>query len=191
MVPRERKVLPAYVIVDTPKREIPDSKECFTHLPRAFVTIPVDTFRCETKCYTAWTTLLSVCKAIAIHKSQGITVGEGQEWERLVITLPTNGTMKHPGIYLAAISAASCMEAFLIRVTNCNDILYDVLMSIGRGMTYDQRRLFEQTLKERADNRQRRFVLEVVGLHPNTDKPPFKGGFKHLVRWYCSKISNI
>ena len=63
-------------------------------------------------------------------------------------------------------------------------------MSIGRGEAYDQRRLFEQTLKERADNTQRLLMREVMDLDPNVDSPTFEGGFQHFIRWYSYKISN-
>ena len=95
--------------------------------------IPVETFHCEIKFCTALTTPLRVCKEITIYKSQGITIGEGCDCEREVITLYPKGTMKQPGIDITAIFHAAYNEAFEIRVTYCNDIFYYDLISVERG----------------------------------------------------------
>ena len=125
---------------------------------------------------------------MTIHKYQGITIGEGSE--KAVITLPPKGTVKNRGMNITAISSASRKEAFEIRFIDSNDILYNGLIFIGHGKAYDQRCLFEQTLKDQADNTQWRLMREVTDLDPNTDIPTFEGGFEHLLRWYHSKIIN-
>eukprot|EP00957_Ditylum_brightwellii_P036867 2791896-Ditylum_brightwellii.AAC.1 len=47
---------------------------------------------------------LCVCKAISIHKCQGISVGNGHKWEKIVITLPTCDQITTAGMELIAVS---------------------------------------------------------------------------------------
>ena len=52
---------------------------------------------------------LRIAKAITIHKSQGLTIGEEKVWERVIITLPSKGMRRSAGWNLLL---------FLVRQTN-------------------------------------------------------------------------
>ena len=95
------------------------------------MSIPVNKFRCETKFFTSQITPLRVYTKITIHKSQGITIGEGQEWDQAVIKLPPKETVKQPGMDITAIYCLS--QTVMIFRT----------ISIGSGKAYDQRRLLK------------------------------------------------
>eukprot|EP00957_Ditylum_brightwellii_P047607 3616124-Ditylum_brightwellii.AAC.1 len=61
--PRESGALPAHAITYFPSIEVPEEKK--------LETSPI-----------------YVCKVISIHKCQGVSVGPGKQWERVVIILP-------------------------------------------------------------------------------------------------------
>jgi ATP-dependent exoDNAse (exonuclease V) alpha subunit len=56
---------------------------------------------------------LQVCKALSIHKSQGMTVGEGKLFKKVIVYLPNNGS-KCPGQELIATSRAVELNDFAI-----------------------------------------------------------------------------
>ena len=65
------------------------------------------TERCEKKCCSITTVSLRVCKVITTYKSQGITVGPGKVWEKVVICLATGRQKKTPGAELVGFSRAT------------------------------------------------------------------------------------
>ena len=81
--------LPSYVICNFTHSCISDNKKCFPHLPSTFIPVSLVTDHCDNKCFYVTACPLRVCKAVTIHKSQGMTIGDGHEWERAVITLPS------------------------------------------------------------------------------------------------------
>ena len=105
--------LPAQIIVDFSQCTLNDEKRMSDELPTTCVAITPITDRCEKNCCSITTIPLRVCKAISIHKSQGITVGPGNAWEKLVVTLPREDAKhKLSGAELVAFS----------RVTDLNHI---------------------------------------------------------------------
>ena len=92
--PHQSGSLPAYVIVNFPECQIPENDKCFENYPRSCVPIPVDEFKCELFCCSATTVPLRVCKAISIHKCQGISIGPGKRWEKVCINLPKKSKKK-------------------------------------------------------------------------------------------------
>jgi ATP-dependent exoDNAse (exonuclease V), alpha subunit - helicase superfamily I member len=53
---------------------------------------------------------LRVCVAITIYKSQGITVGKGEQFEHVVVHLPLNSKRVVPGLELVAFSRAKSLD---------------------------------------------------------------------------------
>ena len=97
--PRNLDNIPAYIIVDFPKCLITDEKRFRWKVQdgRTNVPIPVITERCE-KCCSITTVPMRVCKAITIHKGQGITVGKGQDWENVVVYFVEGKGKSQPGL---------------------------------------------------------------------------------------------
>ena len=58
------------------------------------VPIPVVEDRCDKKCCSVKTISLRVCIAITIHKSQGMTIGDGEVFEKVIVYLPEAGMKK-------------------------------------------------------------------------------------------------
>ena len=85
--PRNQENLPAYVIVDFPKCLFPNAGIGYTEqAPKTNVPIPITKEFCDKKCCTIETIPLRVCKAITIHKGQGITIGVGHDWETYTLS---------------------------------------------------------------------------------------------------------
>ena len=59
---------PAYVIVEFPSSEIPESDKYFDDYPSTWIQIPVVEERCEKKCFSITMIPLKICIAITIHK---------------------------------------------------------------------------------------------------------------------------
>ena len=52
--------------------------------------------------------------ALTIHKSQGMTIGTVQQFEKVVVWLPVTGQKTQPGLELVAISRAVNVGTFAI-----------------------------------------------------------------------------
>lgn len=125
---------------------------------------------------------LRVCKAITIHKAQGISIGPGNLWKRVVVALPETTDRKTPALELVALSRATDPGAFAI---SCDaTITRESLLSMGKGKAYDQRREFEANLRELAAETQVPLRAEIIAEDPNRDAPTLEGGFNALVRWF-------
>eukprot|EP00956_Cyclotella_meneghiniana_P036736 scaffold129946_cov34-Cyclotella_meneghiniana.AAC.1 len=59
---------------------------------------------------------LMICKSLSIHKSQGMTVGQGKPFTKVVVYLPPSGN-KCPGLELVAVSKAVPLNDFAVRNT--------------------------------------------------------------------------
>ena len=69
-------------VVDFPDSMVPDEQKMIPNKPATYVLIPLVTQRCEKKCCSMTAIPLQVCKALSIHKSQGMTAGEGKQFKR-------------------------------------------------------------------------------------------------------------
>ena len=107
---------PAYVIVEFRNVDIPEDKKSFPNLSNNYVAIPVITEACEKRCCKMTTVPLCVCVALSIHKSQGMTIGPGESFEKVVVYLPDkNQNQKSTlGLELVALSRATAPEHFAI-----------------------------------------------------------------------------
>ena len=85
---------------------IPNDKKPFPNLPNNFIPIPVVTDRCEKKCCSITTIPLRICKALTIHKSQGMTIGPNENFEKAVVYLPEKSQNQNntAGLELVALS---------------------------------------------------------------------------------------
>jgi hypothetical protein len=185
--PRESGALPLYVIVDFPDADIAEEDKFFPDLPRTCIPIEPVTLRCEKKCCSVTTVPLRVCKAITIHKAQGISIGPGNVWERVVIALPEARDRKTPALELVALSRATEPGAFAI---SCDaEITKESLLNMGRGKAYDQRREFEAHLRDLAAESQVSLRAEIIAEDPNQAAPTLEGGFHALVCWFRESVA--
>ena len=182
--PRNRNNLPAYVLVDFPATKIPRNDKCSMEYPSTTFSVAPHTFLCEKKCCSMTTLPLRVCKAISIHKCQGISVGNGHDWEKVVITLPTCDQIITPGMELVAVSRVIDKTNFAINSSSTTFSKHD-LKRIGRGPSTNERLKYIAELENLAALTQPLFEEEIAQCDVG-GRHTFDGGFDELVRWYRS-----
>ena len=125
------------------------------------------------------TILLRACKAITIYKSQGLTVGPGKVWERLVLQLPSvKGRPPTPGLEQTAFSRAETIDCLAVLTGPSTPLTYERLQRIGRGPSYDKRRAFESQLRSLHEVHVPLLKKQVGAFDPCSDRPSFEGGFQ-------------
>ena len=183
--PREAGSLPAYIVVDIPKWELPDGEQPWDPDNPTHVPIPVVTLRCDKKCCSMTTIPLRVCKAMTIHKSQGMTVAERELWKKLVVLLPSlnSPSGKTPGIAQVAVSRAAELAILAFLSTVEEPLTRELLQKIGTTAAYNGRRAFEARLRQSAATTQLSVRDEIIACD-DSDQQTFEGGFNALVRWF-------
>ena len=171
-----------YVVVDFSESTIPDEQKVITDMPSTYVPIPLVTRRCERNCCSMTAIPLQVCKALSIHKSQGMTVGEGKQFQKVIVYLPLNGN-KCPGMELVATSRAVELNDFAIG-NSLTQLTRQDLLKIGRTPAYNARRDFLKNIRNKSVPSQQQTRLAITALHQNatihTDKT-FEGGCNFLL----------
>jgi hypothetical protein len=174
-----------YVVVDFPETTIPEAQKLIPNMPKTCVPIPIVTRRCEKNCCSISAMPLQVCKALTIHKSQGMNIGEGKQFEKVVVCLPVSGN-KCPGLELVATSRAVELADFAIGNSSTQLTKQD-LFNIGKTPAYKTRRDFLTKIRMSSSPSQEQARLLIKALDQNTttdsDKT-FEGGCKFLLDWY-------
>ena len=110
-----------------------------------------------------------ICKSLSIHKSQGMTVGEGKQFKKVVVHLPNNRRIV-PGLELVAISRAVSIQDFAIGNEE-NDITKQRLKRIGNTPAYKARNEFLAKLKEECETSQRATLEAITSLDARIQIP--------------------
>ena len=77
--------LPTCVIVDFKECTVDEEFKWHDDLPSTYIPIIPSTIRCKKRCCTVPSIPLRICKALTIHKAQGMSVGAGNPFESTVI----------------------------------------------------------------------------------------------------------
>ena len=117
-----------------------------THVP-----IPFLTQRCERKCCSVTALPLRVCRALTIHKSQGMTVGREvitengitrnkHPFQNVIVYLrPKESKHKTPGSEVVAFSRVTKLE-YLAIGNSADKLDRTMLKNIGKTKAYEKRR---------------------------------------------------
>ena len=108
------EILYVLVGVEFPKSTIPGQNKWFVDKPSARVPIHVVSDQCEKRWCMMNTSILRVCNTIIIHKYQGMIIGSGHEFEKVVVCLPEPSYKKTPGLEIVDISRAMNSSYFSI-----------------------------------------------------------------------------
>ena len=164
--------LPLYVVVDFPESTL--SYNLIPGSPPTRIPIPTTTESCEHNFCFMTTIPLRICKAITTYKSQGITVGHGYLWERVVVWLATGKQRRTPGAELVDFSRATDSEMMAI-----GNPLHELdrmgILKIGQGKASDMRRDFENKMKVTAEKSQIYHNNKIKQIDP-VDLKTFRGG---------------
>ena len=184
-------VMPSYVLVDFPDCNIP-ADDVFDPSNPTHVPIPIHTVRCEKKCCSMTSIPLRVCKAITIHKCQGMSVGTGELWNRIIVMLPgLKSKMRQPGLEYVACSRAKDVKCMAFIESEAHPLTYERLMKVGRTPAYEERRSFVSgRLKESADRTKAIISQALIDIAPDGDKS-ITAGYWELVQWYLSYTNSV
>jgi len=180
---------PDYIIVDFPDSLIPIDEQYDRNNP-THIPVPLLTTRCEKQCCKMTAIPLRVCKAITIHKCQGISVGNGEKWSKIVIVLPgTNCKLRAPGLECVAISRAKDLADMAFLATEKHEINRARFIKIGRSKAYEDRNDFEQKRLKSYIERTRTHLKDLITAQDLNDEKDFEGGYWELIGWYRASIN--
>jgi hypothetical protein len=187
--PRGRGSMPKYVVVEFKRSCVPEDRKCFDDCPATYVSIPVIIERCEKGCCTMTTIPLRVCIAITIYKGQGITVGPGEEFERIVVHIPNNSSINVNGQELVQFSRAKDLK--YIAVGNKPDeLVTDKLLKIGKNKGNEKRKEFVEFLRSKEEDTLHLIHEQISDLGGNEHGPgSYENGCQFLLNWYRSTFS--
>jgi PIF1 helicase. len=187
----EGNPLPLFVVVDFPRSNVPENDKCFPHLPQSYVAIPVVHERCERNCCSIETVPLRVCVAITIYKSQGITVGKGEQFEHVVVHLPLNSKRVVPGLELVAFSRAKSLDCVAVG-NSASDLVADRILKIGKTKGNKAYKDFMALLAKKEEETFQLFGERITRLAsnivPEGQSPTFQDGCDFLLQWYHSMV---
>jgi hypothetical protein len=174
-----------YAIVEFPDCKIDESEKFFPDLPCTYVPIPIVTERCERKCCSVQALPLRCCKALNIHKSQGMTIGPDKPIKRAIVFFPdkNNGSRSTPGLELVATSRVTDLQYLAIGNPK-NELSRELFATIGTSSAYDSRRAYLQDIKQRAETSKGLIEQKIAALDPSEDNKTYEGGCKFLLDWY-------
>ena len=112
-----------------------------------------------------------------------MTIGEGKQFEKLVVYLPTKGQRTPAGLELVAISRAIAVKDFAIgnKVSTLNKT---DLVKIGTTKKYKATKEFTKYLQNRAKETQQQTIDKITDLDTNMESKTYDGGKKFLLQWY-------
>ena len=147
--PHDKNALAKYIIVYFKQSNLSSNEPMIEGAPSTWIAVPVVTNRCEKNCCSVSAIPLQVCIAMTIHKAQGMSFGEGMDFDRLIVYFTVSGQRTTPGLELVAFSRVKKLED--IAVGNpVGELEITNITNIGNTTEYKTRRDFETMLKEKA-----------------------------------------
>jgi len=186
MGPRVPGLLPWRVVVDFPGVKFEPGKEWNSEHP-TWVPIDCETLRCEKRCCSITTIPLRVCKAITTYKSQGLTVGEKEMWEKIMLVIgAAKGLAAKPGIEQVSFSRSREILDMAVDGTEEHPLTKERIRRIGKSPGYNQRRLWVDRVRE-LHNQTVPMMKKMIAEHDESQgEKTFDGGYDALVKWYRS-----
>ena len=153
-------------------------------MPSTYVPIPFVKEMCEKKCCSVTALPLCCCAALSIHKSQGMTVGPGQSFEKVIIYYPSEpGTRSNtPGLELVASSRDMNIESLAIG-NPVQELTYKYIESIENTPTYAKQKLSFHDIEQKSVGSQQITKERINALDPTTNKT-YEGDAEFLLNWY-------
>jgi hypothetical protein len=148
--------------------------------------------RCERKCCSISAIPLQLCKSLSIHKSQGMTFGQGKQFKKVVVHLPISQRNNCPGLEMVAISRAMTVGDFAIGNKNV-EVTKQALRKIGRTKAYQVRRDFLNKLRAKGEESQAREKQKISTFLPIDaeimGENKYERGCAFLLNWYNLRIA--
>ena len=160
-------------------------------MPPTYVPIPLFEERCDRGkdsrgCCGLLTFPLIVCIAITIHKVQGMTIGKGHVFEKMIMYFPRAGSKAQPGIEYTATTRPENIDDFAIG-GSVLDITQKGVMKIGSTSAYKARNEFQKMVQKMSDADMVTTKAAISAQDPNADHQTYDGGCDFLIQWYRDK----
>ncbi|KAL7554626.1 hypothetical protein ACHAWF_018133 [Thalassiosira exigua] len=178
-----------YVVCEFPKCTIPDAETLVPGKPGTWVPIAVETLQCEDRCCECRMIPLTVCIALTIHKAQGMTIGLGEFFEKVIVYLPdASQANKSPGLEVVELSRAKRVQDFAIG-NPTSSLDRASIRKIGTGRAYEARRRFQDEVLRLSDATKERTIAAITAQDPHENKT-YEGGCNYLLGWLLQELSN-
>ena len=172
-----------YVVVEFPDSKIPPEKALIENRPPTWVPVPVESHQCERECCVCRMIPLTVCVALTIHKSQGMTIGSGQMFSKVVVHLPGPRQKSQPGLELVGLSRAKLPDDIAIGNTEA-DLDLRSIKRMGQGKAYDSRREYETKFTRMSETTKTSTMLDITQCDTSPGPKTYEGGCQSLLKWY-------
>jgi ATP-dependent exoDNAse (exonuclease V), alpha subunit - helicase superfamily I member len=136
---------------------------------------------------------LRVCIAITIYKSQGITVGNGELFKKVVVHLLMNSRRVVHGLELVAFSRAKGLDCLAVG-NKAVDLVTDRILKIGKTKGNQAYKDFMAMLSRKEEETFQKFQEMITQLDDSTaegNERTFDGGCNFLLHWYHSMIDSL
>ena len=173
--------MPAYAEMEVPGLVFPNGEVWDASRPTVVPIPPMD-FRCESKCCTVRTLPLRVHKATTIHKAQGMTIGIGCAFKKVICGFGGNSC----GSELVAVSRAQEPADFVI--WDIDGLEKKLLFKIGQGAGSDTKRQFCETLLDLQATTIPP-AMKLITAHDSSIHKSYGGGVSSLLQWYQNRTS--
>jgi hypothetical protein len=122
-----------------------------------------------------------ICKSLSIHKNQGMTVGHGKQFTKVVVHLPVGvGGNKCPGLELVAVSRAVELNDFAVD-NSITELTKQALLRIRNTDAYRSRNMFLPMPSQEKN------IVAITQLDTTTtSNKTFVGGCKFLLERFRS-----
>ena len=143
--------------------------------------------KCKRGCCWINTVPLRVCYGLTGHKTQGMTTGQGEQFEKIKIHMPKGKMKNTPGWVLTAWTRSKARKDVAL-ANKSRDLSKTELLRIGRTKAYTVRREFRKTLARKSETSMRRTITRITALHEvqQGQHKTFNGGCDYLNSWYRS-----
>ncbi len=143
--------------------------------------------RCKKKCCSITAIPLMICKSLSIHKNQGMTVGHGKQFIKVVVHLPVRvGGNMCPGLELVAVSRAVELNDFAVG-NSITELTKQALLRIGNTDAYRSLNTFLEETRRKSIPSQEKNIVPITQLDTTiTSNKTFVGGCKFLLEWFRS-----
>ena len=132
---------------------------------------------------------IRVCVALTIHKAQGMTIGEGELFNKVVIYFPNPTNKLVPGLMLVAFSRAKNASDFAVGNVK-SQLNQATIKNTGKGKPYEKRRDFLVKLQVRSPESMEVTMERIKAIDPSVGNKTYEGGCEFLLEWYRNKVNS-
>ena len=173
----DETALPLFVVVDFPGFQIKTGKQPWHPQHPTWIPIIPAIALCQKRCCSQTQIPLIVCKSLTVHKAQGMSIGLGNPFKKIVFTFSRFAYETH-GLIMVA----------LTRAVNATDIAFGNIPSviemkqIGKGPSYENDKKFIENLRVQSVATADMIKQKLSVLVPST--PTWQAGYEYLCGWY-------